>query len=158
MRRAQRWVKANLTFSESTNISFFEIVIRVLGGLISAHQLTGDALLLEKARDLADRLMPAFSTSSTGIVDSAARLPRADTGMPTGVSCLVEFGSDTLEFGSLTALTGEERYREGAEKGIRFVHGKHPNHALLSNDIDRATGSETGRDFGIGPRGDSYYE
>lgn len=37
-----------------------QVVIRLLGGLLSAHDLSGDAAMLEKAEDLADRLLPAF--------------------------------------------------------------------------------------------------
>eukprot|EP00887_Chlorella_sp_A99_P007758 scaffold20.g7758.t1 len=155
---ARNWVAANMTFDVDTNISFFEIVIRVLGGLVSAHQLSDDPMLLDKARDLADRLLPAFATSATGIVDSAARLPRATTGRASGAACLVEFGSDTLEFASLTALTGDDRYREGAEKGIRALHARYPDRGLLANNVERSTAAEIGSDFGIGPRGDSYYE
>lgn len=77
----------------------------MLGGLLSAHQLSGDPFFLEKAVDLGDRLLPAFSVSPTGIPDSAARLPVANTGSAAGVTCLVEMGSDTLEFGTLSALT-----------------------------------------------------
>ena len=41
-----------------------QITIRVLGGLLSAFHLTGqeDFQLLDKAKDLADRLLPAFDT------------------------------------------------------------------------------------------------
>jgi uncharacterized protein YyaL (SSP411 family) len=110
-----------------TDISFFEIVIRVLGGLLSAHQISGDPVLLERARDLGDRLLPIFNTSATGIPDSAARLPVASTGAPQGVTCLAELGTDTLEFGTLSALTGDPRYIEQAERGIRAVHANYPD-------------------------------
>jgi mannosyl-oligosaccharide alpha-1,2-mannosidase len=42
------------------NVSFFELTIRLLGGLLSAHDLSGDCMFLERARDLADRLQPAW--------------------------------------------------------------------------------------------------
>lgn len=37
---------------------------RVLGGLLSAYDLSGDKIFLEKAKDLADRLLPAWNTPS----------------------------------------------------------------------------------------------
>jgi hypothetical protein len=44
---------------------FFEVNIRIVGGLLSAYFLSGgDALFLRKAEALGDRLMPAFNTSS----------------------------------------------------------------------------------------------
>lgn len=41
-----------------------QITIRVLGGLLSAYHFSGenDQMLLDKAVDLADRLLPAFET------------------------------------------------------------------------------------------------
>ena len=47
-------------------MSFFECTIRILGGLVAAHDLTGDSVFVEQARVVADHLMPAFSTP-TGI-------------------------------------------------------------------------------------------
>lgn len=40
------------------------VVSRVLGGLLSAYDLSGDKIFLEKARDIADRLLPAWNTPS----------------------------------------------------------------------------------------------
>lgn len=37
---------------------------RVLGGLLSAYDLSDDKLFLDKARDIADRLLPAWNTPS----------------------------------------------------------------------------------------------
>ena len=69
----------NLSFSAENvtdvTVSVFETTIRVLGGLLSAHQLATELLeplgryegyLLPLAQDLADRLMPAFNTP-TGV-------------------------------------------------------------------------------------------
>jgi mannosyl-oligosaccharide alpha-1,2-mannosidase len=49
-------------------VSFFETTIRVLGGLLSAYELSGDSMFLEKADDLGRRFLPAF--------DSRSGLPR----------------------------------------------------------------------------------
>lgn len=37
---------------------------RVVGGLLSAYDLSGDKIFLEKAKDIADRLLPAWDTPS----------------------------------------------------------------------------------------------
>lgn len=39
---------------------------RVVGGLLSTYDLSGDKIFLEKAKDIADRLLPAWNTP-TGI-------------------------------------------------------------------------------------------
>lgn len=46
------------------DVSFFETTIRVLGGLLSAFEFSGDQVFLDKARDLGDRLLAAFDTPS----------------------------------------------------------------------------------------------
>ena len=44
----------------------FETTIRVLGGLLAAHDLSGDEMYVEKCVELAKRLEPAFATP-TGV-------------------------------------------------------------------------------------------
>lgn len=39
----------------------FETTIRVLGGLLSAYDLSRDAIFLEKAREIGDILIEAFA-------------------------------------------------------------------------------------------------
>lgn len=47
---ARSWIAANLTFPKEVNhVSFFELTIRVLGGLLSAYHLSKDNLFLQKA-------------------------------------------------------------------------------------------------------------
>src|SRR5439155_10400772 len=57
------WIKANLDFDVAGEVSVFETAIRLLGGLLSAWHACGDPVLLAKARDLADRLLPSFAAS-----------------------------------------------------------------------------------------------
>jgi mannosyl-oligosaccharide alpha-1,2-mannosidase len=46
----------------SVPISVFETIIRHLGGLLSAYELSGHEILLTKAEELGQVLMPAFDT------------------------------------------------------------------------------------------------
>lgn len=46
---AREWVSANLTFDRDSDAQLFEIVIRELGGLMSAYHLSGDKVFLQKA-------------------------------------------------------------------------------------------------------------
>ena len=46
--------------------SFSLFTFRVVGGLLSTYDLSGDKIFLEKAKDIADRLLPAWNTP-TGI-------------------------------------------------------------------------------------------
>ena len=61
---ATDWVEKNVEFDRYTSVSVFETNIRVVGGLLSAYDLTGNKMFLKKARDIADRLLPAFNTPS----------------------------------------------------------------------------------------------
>ena len=63
---AKKLVLENLDFNIPIEVSAFEVSIRILGGLLSAYDLCGDRQLLDKAVDLADRLLPIFETP-TGI-------------------------------------------------------------------------------------------
>ena len=61
---AKEWVASSLTFKINKDVNLFETTIRVLGGLLSAFHLSGDNVFLERAKDLGQRLMGAFSSSS----------------------------------------------------------------------------------------------
>jgi hypothetical protein len=56
-------------------------LFRVLGGLLSAYDLSGDEVFLEKARDLADKLLPAWNTPS-GIPYNRINLAYGNTNNP----------------------------------------------------------------------------
>src|SRR5438094_184223 len=56
------WIHKNLDFDVDGEVSVFETSIRLVGGLLSAHHACGDPVLLAKAADLANRLLPAFET------------------------------------------------------------------------------------------------
>lgn len=56
-------------------MSVFESNIRMVGGLLSAYELSGEEVFLLKAEDLARRLLPAFGTP-TGIPLGAINLRR----------------------------------------------------------------------------------
>jgi hypothetical protein len=81
VQKARSWIESSLTFSKDVGqISFFETTIRVLGGLISAYDLSGgDKVYLDKAKDLGDRLIKAFNTP-TGYPHSQINLATGSTG------------------------------------------------------------------------------
>lgn len=72
-REARDWVESTLDFAVNKDVNFFETTIRVLGGLLGAFHMSGDAMFVDKAKDLGDRLMGAFS-SPTGIPYSDVNL------------------------------------------------------------------------------------
>ena len=95
-----------------------QTTIRVLGGLLSAYHLTGDAVYKTKAVDLGDRLMMAFDTPSglpTAMVNFAKRTSISDVHNRNLVST-AEVATLQLEFRYLSEITGNESYWGAVEK------------------------------------------
>lgn len=94
----------------SSHVQIFETIIRYVGGLLSAYDLSYNPVFVDRAVALADRLLPAFN-SSTGIPYQYIDIT---TGAPLkgGPSVLAEIGTVQLEFFRLSDITGDQKYRE----------------------------------------------
>ncbi|MDG2533558.1 glycoside hydrolase family 47 protein [Sphingomonas sp. HITSZ_GF] len=150
------WIHANLSFDIDGEVSVFETIIRLVGGLLSAHLASGDKLLLAKAKDLTDRLMPAFTASPIGLPHRYVNLK---TGAVRGpVTNPAEIGSCITEFGTLSRLTGDPRYFKAAKKAMVALFGRRSDIGLIPDAIDCMTGEWKSRRATIGPPSDSYYE
>lgn len=160
--RARNWVKANMSFEPANrrgqDISFFETTIRLLGGLVSAHDLSGDELFIQKASDLGERLVNVFNGHRTGILLNEARLPMTNPSTSDRAVLLAEAGSNLIEFSTLAARTGNETYRLKAEEGMRFLHARYPDNPLLGVSVSRTTGTVRDGTKSVGAGTDSYYE
>nr|CAD1823176.1 unnamed protein product [Ananas comosus var. bracteatus] len=162
--KAREWVANTLDFNKDYEASVFETTIRVVGGLLSAYDLSGDGVFLEKAKDIADRLLPAWDTSS-GIPYNRINLARGQAhnpGWTRGDSILADSGTEQLEFIALSQRTGDPKYQQKAENVIRQLQKTFPNDGLLpiyiilTQDLHRirpshlvpwATGTTTSPDF-----------
>ncbi|KAI9342840.1 glycoside hydrolase [Obelidium mucronatum] len=108
---AKKLVLDTLDFSTITEyVSLFETNIRVLGGLLSAYDLEGDEAFIQKAVELADRLLPAFDTR-TGIPLNSIRLSNGEV-KPALTAGVAELGTLQLEFQYLSDVTGNSTYAE----------------------------------------------
>jgi hypothetical protein len=96
-----------------------QTTIRILGGLLSAyHHSGGDSLFLNRARDLADRMLPVFDTPS-GLPYPAVNLQRRVGLWAEENSVLVstaEASTLQLEFRYLSELTDDDIYWRKAER------------------------------------------
>ncbi|CAM9915035.1 unnamed protein product [Ectocarpus fasciculatus] len=135
------WVRDHLTFNEVGMVSVFETTIRVLGGLLSAFELSRDEVFLERAKDLADRLMPAFGTS-TGIPYKLVNLSNGKTGGGS-YSVLSELGTLQLEFRYLSHEVGDEKYARAVMRAFDFLAGRTVPHGLYPIRINPNTGKFT---------------
>ena len=83
------WLRGRSVWHVHCFLSFLYTYVecRVLGGLLSAYDLSGDKVFLEKAQDIADRLLPAWNTPS-GIPYNRINLAYGNANNPgwTGVS------------------------------------------------------------------------
>jgi len=161
--RGVEWVERHLTFDTNVFVNLFEISIRCLGGLLSAFHLSGDAALLDKARELGSRLMPGLESSTSGV-------PFSDVNLRTGIaeavardSSLSEATSIQLEFKYLSNVTGEARYASEADEAMEAVFRASKTlqsevRHVLPLFISPVTGQFRAGVVSLGARGDSYYE
>ena len=176
LKHAREWISTSLNYDQDQDVNTFETTIRMLGGLLSAHYLSttfpemaplaeddfgkpGEDLYVEKATDLADRLLGAFETES-GIpyasinLKSLKGLPSHDDG---GASSTAEASSLQLEFKYLAMLTGEKDYWTKAEKAIKVIDDNGAEDGLVPIFIYPDQGTFRGDNIRLGSRGDSYY-
>ena len=157
--RAKDWVREKMDPSKGgdQDISFFETVIRLLGGLVSAYDLSGDKALLDIAEDLGDRLVGVFDGERSGIATNRAQLPltRPDSRGSEQV-LIAEAFSNLVELGALGLRTGREDFQLKAEAGVRFLHARNARY-LVGESVTRSTGKSHGRST-VGAPADSYYE
>ncbi|HJU38492.1 MAG TPA: glycoside hydrolase family 47 protein, partial [Tahibacter sp.] len=59
---ARELIATKLDLDQDIYVKNFEITIRLLGGLLSGYEITGDERLLHKAEDLGRRLLPVFDS------------------------------------------------------------------------------------------------
>jgi mannosidase alpha-like ER degradation enhancer 2 len=153
--RARSLIVSDLSFNRDIYVKNFEITIRLLGGLLSSYQLTGDKRLLSFAEDLGNRLLPAFN-SPTG-------LPYVYINLRTGqvrdaVTNPAETGTLLLEFGTLSKLTGKPVFYEKAKRALVETFKRRSPIGLVGESINAETGASTSTDSHISGGIDSYYE
>lgn len=153
--RAKKLILDSLSFDRDFPVQVFEVTIRLLGGLITAHQMDGDPRFLTLARDVADRMLPAFR-SRTGM---PYRFVNLRTGAVSGpVSNPAEVGTLMLEFGTLSKLTGDQRYYDTAKRAVVTLFERRSPIGLVGSTINVETGAWVDRESHITGGIDSYYE
>lgn len=145
--------------------------IRVIGGLLGAHILADHFKqnhismswykdeLLTLATDAAERLLPAFNTT-TGIP-----LPRVNLKHGTKYlsnfreTCTACAGTMILEMAALSRLTGRKVFEERAVKALDALWSlRHRGTDLMGTILNVHSGEWIRRDSGLGAGIDSYYE
>ena len=153
--RTRKYITDNLSFDKDISVQNFEITIRLLGGLLSAYQMTGDKKLLSLADDLGTRLLPVF--------DSPTGLPYKYVNLKTGktrgeISNPAETGTLLIEFGTLSKLTGKPAYYDRAKRALVETYKRRSPIGLVGTRINVETGKWTNTGSHISAEIDSYYE
>ncbi|OWA50314.1 Mannosyl-oligosaccharide alpha-1,2-mannosidase IA [Hypsibius exemplaris] len=166
LENATDWIKTKFNIRNAiSTMSVFEANIRLLGGFLSIHALTGQKVFIEKAIDVANQLLPAFN-SPNGFPWSLIEINSAQGFLYTwlGSDCvfLADVGTLHLEFAYLSEITGHPVYLNKVEKvrdllkHAKSLEGLYPN--LV--DINNNNGSKCshGVSVSVGAFGDSFYE
>lgn len=154
-KEARAIILSGLNFDVDNSVQVFEITIRLLGGLITAYEMDGDPRFLSLAKDLGTRLMPAFNTP-TGI---PCRYVHLQTGaLRDSINNPAEVGTLMLEFGTLSKLTGDNKFYAAAKKGMMEVYKRRSALGLVGLQINAVTGKWVNTESQIGAYIDSYYE
>ena len=161
--RARKHVATIDWKSSDEGISFLEVVIRYLGGLLGAYEFSRDKLYLTKAKELADSILFAYDTSMG--------FPRGVLQIKTAKGTnfewagkgyfLAEIATHQLEFAYLSYHTGDPKYYDVAryvvsqireQRGASLLPGLYPSR--WSPDGKAVPRSR----ISMGGQSDSFYE
>jgi mannosidase alpha-like ER degradation enhancer 2 len=149
------YIVENLSFDKDISVQNFEITIRLLGGLLTNYQLSGDKRFLNLAEDLGTRLLPVFE-SPTGMPYRYVNLRTKAVRDP--VSNPAETGTLLIEFGTLSKLTGKPIFYDKAKRALVETFKRRSSIGLVGEWINVETGEWTNKDSHISGAIDSYYE
>ena len=153
--KTREFIATHLSFDQDIEVKNFEITIRLLGGLLSSYQLSGDQRLLDLADNLGNRLLPVFN-SPTGMPYMYVNLK---TGKTRGAeSNPAEIGTLLLEFGTLSKLTGKPIYYDKAKRALVELYSRRSAIGLVGSTINVETGKWIDTTSHISGGIDSYYE
>lgn len=171
---AGSWIETHLShrIKEKGQVNLFETTIRVLGGLLSAYHLSGgeqgmnsthmgpkSIVYLETAKQLADLLLSAFTSSPTPIPFSDVVLrDHSAHPAPGGQSSTSEVSTLQLEFNYLSTVSGDPKYGVEAMKVLEHLKTLPKVEGLVPIYISPHSGEFNGENIRLGSRGDSYYE
>lgn len=151
----REYIATHLSFDKDIYVQNFEITIRLLGGLLTGYEMTGDKRLLKLADDLGNRLLPVFE-SPTGL---PYRYVNLKTGKVRGnPSNPAETGTLLIEFGTLAKHTGKRVYFDKAKRALVETYNRRSSIGLVGTWINVETGQWTNTDSHISGAIDSYYE
>jgi mannosyl-oligosaccharide alpha-1,2-mannosidase len=150
--------------SSLDTVNLFETTIRFLGGLLATYDLTGCAVVLDKAVELGNMLYHTFDTA-THVPIPSWNPRKALEGIPQyqgDVISVAAIGSLSMEFTRLAQITGDMRYFDAVER-VSDVFQKQQDKTKLPGMWPRNYNTSTvdfteDNTFSLGGNSDSAYE
>ncbi|PFH46692.1 glycoside hydrolase family 47 protein [Amanita thiersii Skay4041] len=138
---------------------FFETIIRYLGGLLSAYALSGEPILLARADDLGQKLLPAFNGTESGLPAFSVHPQTGETrnGFMGSSVLFAEATSCQLEFKYLAKMTGRKEYYEKVENIMSIIYASNSTDGLFAERW-MGSGLPIGSHITAGAGVDSGYE
>lgn len=151
----ETYVIDSLDFNKDIDVKIFEVNIRILGGLLAMYGLSENPKILEKAKDFANRMLPAFNTQ-TGI-------PKYWVNLKTGVARgdtvnVAEAATYTMEMGILSYYTKDPKYYQAGKKATLAIYNRRSELGLIGDVINVESGEWVSKQSHICAGVDSYYE
>ncbi|KAI8934357.1 hypothetical protein NX059_009092 [Plenodomus lindquistii] len=148
------------------DVNMFETIIRHLGGLIAAYDISEckDPRLLQKAVEVGDMAYATFDTPSRMPVTrwNPQKAANGDQQLPAESGIIAEMASASVEFTRLSQLTGDMRYFDAISRVSNILdeqQGKTKLPGMWPIGIDvRTPNLMGGTQFGLGAMSDSAYE
>ena len=113
--------------------------------------------LLALARDLGERILPAFNTE-TGIPFHRINLEYGVQSDESQTTCVAAAGTLLIEFGVLSRLTGDSKFEAAARNAVIAIYDRRSSINLVGNTIDVTTGRWKEKHASTGAGADSFYE
>ncbi|RLN85884.1 hypothetical protein BBJ28_00017110 [Nothophytophthora sp. Chile5] len=128
--RARDYVRDHLSFDhlgrDGGSVSVFETIIREVGGLLSAFDLSGDAVFKERATELMDLLKPAYDEAE-GVFYTLLNpyTQQKSFAAWSGYRAhIADIGTLQLETRYLSDITGDPSYAEMVRRALAWEHAR----------------------------------
>lgn len=156
--RARKFAETlDIANSRRKEVSLFEVVIRALGGLISAHSLTEEPVWRQRAIELGNAMLPAFGTK-TGCPAQYAMLNARVAVMSESRTTTADAGTYQLEMRTLSAMSGDARFGAAADRCEQTLLQAMPKRSLVPGGFNLTTGKFFGDSVAISGGVDSFVE
>ncbi|KAG0034258.1 hypothetical protein BGZ81_005605 [Podila clonocystis] len=155
---AVEWIRTSLVMNKNPTMSlpFFETAIRYLGGFLSAYDLSGEQVLLDKAQELGGYLLNAFQF---GVFPTGKVAVDVNSNHRQFMFVLAEIGTIQVEFTRLSKLMGNPLYEQKARDVIDTINNINTElPGLYPSLVGEGSTAFSSYSASVGGQADSFYE